>query len=67
MTIHKCDKCGEELKNEPIQVGVGHFHRVELCDTCAQPVIEFLTSQQLLEERLQESGRITLIQTTPES
>jgi hypothetical protein len=58
MTINKCDKCGVEIEAENIQVGVGFGYRVELCKTCAEPVIQFLKNSQLLVKQLQRYGFI---------
>jgi hypothetical protein len=58
MTINKCDKCGIEIEAETIQVGVGFGYRVELCKTCAEPVIQFLTNSQLQQVQLKRYGFI---------
>src|SRR5437016_5686377 len=63
MLLHTCDKCGVEidgpaLDRKSIQVGIGLLYRVELCKTCAEPVIRFLTSSQLLQTQLQGYGFI---------
>jgi hypothetical protein len=57
MTIYTCDKCGVEIEAENIQVDVG-LYKVELCKTCAEPVILFLTNSQLLVTQLQRYGFI---------
>jgi len=64
MLIHKCDKCGLEidgpaLSRKSIHVGIGLVYTVELCNTCAQPVIQFLTTANLLHAQLQQYGFIT--------
>jgi hypothetical protein len=63
MLLHTCDKCGVEidgpaLDRKSIQVGIGLFYSVELCKTCAEPVIQFLASSQLLQAQLQQYGFI---------
>ncbi len=63
MLLHKCDKCGVEidgpaLDRKSIQVRIGLFYSVELCHTCAEPVIQFLASSQLLQAQLQRYGFI---------
>ncbi len=63
MLLHKCDKCGvvidgPALDRKSIQVGIGSVYKVELCTTCAEPVIQFLASSQLLQVQLQRYGFI---------
>ena len=70
MLIRKCDKCGIEIGGKPlnrdsIQVSIGGGWGVELCNTCAKPVIHFLKRSQLLEEQLAKHGFITNSKTSP--
>jgi hypothetical protein len=63
MLLHTCDKCGVEiggsaLDRKSIRVGIGLFHTVELCQSCAEPIIQFLASSQLLQVQLQQYGFI---------
>ena len=63
MVIRKCDKCGAEiggpaLDRDSIDVSVGGGLGVELCKTCARPVIRFLQSSQLLAVQLERKGFI---------
>ena len=63
MLLHTCDTCGvaidgPALDRKSIQVGIGLFYKVELCKTCAEPVIEFLVRSQLLQGQLQQYGFI---------
>jgi len=63
MLLHECDKCGVEidgpaLDRKSIHVGIGLVYTVELCTTCAEPVIQFLASSQLLQVQLQRYGFI---------
>ena len=63
MLLHKCDKCGVELDGtaldrKSIRVGIGLLYTVELCTNCAEPVIQFLASSQLLQVQLQQYGFI---------
>ena len=63
MLLHKCDKCGVELDGpaldrKSIHVGIGLYYKVELCESCAEPVIQFLASSQLLQVQLQQYGFI---------
>lgn len=57
MTVNKCDKCGVDIEAENLQVSVDLF-RGELCKTCAEPVVQFLTNSHLLEAQLQRYGFI---------
>lgn len=64
MLLHTCDKCGVELDGtaldrKSIQVGIGLFYRVELCKSCAEPVIQFLIRANLLQAQLQQYGFTT--------
>lgn len=66
MVIRKCDTCGAEIGGpvldlDSIQVSVGGGWGVELCKSCARPVIRFLKRSQLLEEQLERHGFITSI------
>ena len=46
MIVTKCDKCGKEIEfGESIVAGVDFVTKVELCQTCGQPVLKFLKSQ----------------------
>jgi ribosome-binding protein aMBF1 (putative translation factor) len=57
MRITKCDACGAEISGKPIIIGVNSiFPTVEICQTCARPVIDFLDEKQLLQDRLTELG-----------
>ena len=50
MTIHQCDSCQQVIDHHvAITVGRGYFgNSVVLCTTCAQPVLDYLTSKGLL-------------------
>jgi hypothetical protein len=51
MTIHTCDKCNNKIKGKPVLITLDMFwHRVELCEACAQPVIVFLKKESLFQE-----------------
>jgi len=57
MTINKCDVCGLEMSGKPIVIGVNSiFPTVDICQTCAKPVINFLNEKQLLQKKLTELG-----------
>jgi len=63
MQITKCDKCsvaidGPILERASIQVRVGALGGVELCKSCAKPVVRFLEQSQLLPEELERHGFI---------
>lgn len=63
MMIRKCDKCGAEIGGRPldresVDVSMGGFPGVELCLSCARPVIRFLQRSQLLEAELERRGFI---------
>ena len=49
MIIRKCDICNKTIKDKPLVVGK-YFGSVELCLKCSQPIIEFLTKNELLEK-----------------
>jgi hypothetical protein len=64
MLLRKCDKCGVELDGtaldrKSIQVGIGLYYKVELCKSCAEPVIQFLATANLLQDQLQQYSFIT--------
>jgi hypothetical protein len=64
MLLHTCDKCGVKidgpaLDRKSLQVGIGSIYTVELCTTCAEPVVQFLTTANLLQAQLQQYGFIT--------
>lgn len=63
MLLHTCDKCGVKidgsaLDRKSIRVGIG-VYTVDLCNTCAEPAIQFLTTANLLHAQLQQYGFIT--------
>jgi hypothetical protein len=63
MLIRTCDKCGtviggQPLDRESVTVSIGGGFGVELCKTCAKPVIHFLQRSQLLEVQLERHGFI---------
>ena len=63
MLIRKCDKCGTKIGGQPLDresvtVSIGGGLGVELCKTCAKPVIRFLQRSQLLEVQLERHGFI---------
>jgi hypothetical protein len=67
MVIHTCDKCGIEiqgpaLERVSIHVSIGIGSGVELCKSCATPLIHFLKRSHLLEDELARRG---LLQTSP--
>lgn len=59
MTTHNCDICSALLEKDSIQVSVGFSPRVELCDACALPIVDFLKDKKPLEDKLQKEGYTT--------
>lgn len=51
MTITKCDACNKVIGRDNIQVSLGFSPRFELCEVCAQPIVEALKKLNLLEEQ----------------
>lgn len=50
MKIIKCDLCKREIDSEPITIlGLTPLSRIELCQECAKPIIEFLKKEELIE------------------
>ncbi|OVE78725.1 hypothetical protein BVY00_02040 [bacterium G20] len=56
MTIKKCDKCSKTISDKPVIISLGYWPKVELCESCAKPVLEFLDRKDLLQEELQKIG-----------
>jgi len=55
MRITKCDLCKKGIESKPIVVAIDTIApRVELCQECAEPVIDFLKEKELLEEALND-------------
>lgn len=51
MLVHQCDMCGGKL-GEPIRIEVRQIWRtIELCNTCALPVLGFLVQESFIELR----------------
>lgn len=49
MLVTKCDFCKKIVKDNAMIAGVG-FHRVELCEKCGKPVLNFLKKNKIIEE-----------------
>jgi len=63
MLIHTCDNCdtklgGSALDRRSIHVSLNVGYGIELCKPCAAPIIQFLTSAQLLQAQLEQYGFI---------
>lgn len=56
MTIRKCDECGKTISDKPVIISLGFWPKIELCEGCAKPVLEFLDRKNLLQEELQKIG-----------
>jgi hypothetical protein len=52
MLVHRCDNCKKIVKEESLALSYGFVRRIELCKTCAMPIIELVTDQQLLVPKL---------------
>ena len=48
MRILKCDLCKKKIKREPVTAGVGFLSRVELCEKCGKPIINFLKKNKVI-------------------
>jgi len=51
MLVHRCDNCNKIVKVEGLILGHS-FIRLELCKTCAKPVLRLINEQQLLTPEL---------------
>ena len=61
MMLTKCDLCRKNIKGEPIMAGQGYSDRVDLCEPCGSPVLDFLKKHKLIEQdrqlRISKKGR----------
>lgn len=48
MILRRCDQCQREVKTvDSVSIAVA-LKQIDLCQSCAQPLVELLQSQQLL-------------------
>lgn len=53
MLVHRCDNCKKIVKDgKGLTLIYRYIRRQELCQTCATPIIELITNQQLLSPKL---------------
>ena len=50
MLVVKCDLCKKNIKKEPVTAGVGYFPRVQLCEKCGAPIIDFLAKNNFIKD-----------------
>lgn len=55
MRVTKCDLCKKEIDSNLVTIIIGnYFSRVELCEECGEPVIDFLREEGLQKEEQSE-------------
>ncbi len=51
MWIIKCDICKRQIKDDSIKVGLGFSKRLELCQKCGAPILQFLKKSKVIEAK----------------
>lgn len=55
MNIVRCDACHKTIKktSESVHIGVGGFfsNHIEICKNCAKPILDFLETKNLIENK----------------